>query len=70
MNDYHWSTRVTTWTKEKVEDLRNYFRSGELSGAYGINNTKKIERHLNEHMADTIKGKQLLKYQRRKSKGG
>jgi hypothetical protein len=52
--------KITTWTKEDVENNRKLFRAGDLRGTYGTNNTKKIERHMREHMADTIKGKIML----------
>ena len=66
MNDYHWSTKVTTWTEKDVEYYRNRFTEGNLSGSYGINNTNNIERHMREYMADTIKGKIIIRFDAKK----
>ena len=44
------------WKKEDVEKLRVDFRNGVLQGNYGIKETNKISRHIDEHMLSQVKG--------------
>ena len=43
------------WTKEDVDKLRIDFRNGVLQGNYGIKETNKISRHIDEHMLSQVK---------------
>ena len=44
------------WKKEVVEKLRVDFQNGVLQGNYGIKETNKISRHIDEHMLSQVKG--------------
>ena len=44
------------WKKEDVEKLRADFQNGVLQGNYGIKETNKISRHIDEHMLSQVKG--------------
>ena len=44
------------WKKEDVEKLRVDFQNGVLQGNYGIKETNKISRHIDEHMLSQVKG--------------
>ena len=44
------------WKKEVVEKLRIDFQNGILQGNYGIKETNKISRHIDEHMLSQVKG--------------
>ena len=44
------------WKKEDVDRLRIDFRNGVLQGNYGIKETNKISRHIDEHMLSQVKG--------------
>ena len=44
------------WKKEDVEKLRVDFRNEVLQGNYGIKETNKISRHIDEHMLSQVKG--------------
>ena len=44
------------WKKEDVDKLRIDFRNGVLQGNYGIKETNKISRHIDEHMLSQVKG--------------
>ena len=44
------------WKKEDVEKLRVDFRNGVLQGNYGIKETNKISRHIDEHMLSQVMG--------------
>ena len=48
------------WKKEDVDKLRIDFRNGVLQGNYGIKETNKISRHIDEHMLNQVKG--ILSY--------
>ena len=44
------------WKKEDVEKLRVDYRNEVLQGNYGIKETNKISRHIDEHMLSQVKG--------------
>ena len=48
------------WKKEVVEKLRVDFQNGVLQGNYGIKETNKISRHIDEHMLSQVKGVSIV----------
>ena len=50
------SKNKIVWKKEDVEKLRVDFQNGVLQGNYGIKETNKISRHIDEHMLSQVKG--------------
>ena len=48
------------WKKEDVEKLRVDFRNGVLQGNYGIKETNKISRHIDEHMLSQVNGIKIV----------
>ena len=50
------SIKKIIWKKEDVDKLRIDFRNGVLQGNYGIKETNKISRHIDEHMLSQVRG--------------